>query len=81
MFLKPLFPFSLHSALTQSMDEILNSVEEKVEEGETWVEPEDPADSFSKTKEQEDLMKVRKDVVPFLNLPQVDHCNPNVTPM
>lgn len=46
-----------------SFDEILNSVEEQVKEGETWVLPEESPDNFSKAKEQQDLMKVGKSYV------------------
>ena len=63
LFTVVLFSCSLHLTLAQFMNEILDSVEEKVKEGENWVEPEDLADNFAKAKEQQDLMKVRRDVV------------------
>ena len=41
---------------------MLNSAEEKLEEQKTWLEPEEPADNFSDSKEQQDQMKVRIDL-------------------
>ena len=54
--------FRLHTTLIQSVDDILNSVDEDVKESEGWVEPEEPGYNFITAKAQQDEMKVRNNV-------------------